>query len=49
MNDQIKRDDQSPEATPTETYTRFAQGVFNVAQVIHQVLQTDLALRMRIS
>jgi len=40
MNDQIKREDQLPEGTPTETYARFAQGVFDVARVIHQELQT---------
>jgi hypothetical protein len=40
MNDQIKREDQLPEETPTETYARFAQGVFDVARVIHQELQT---------
>jgi arginyl-tRNA synthetase len=39
-NDQIKREDQLPEETPTETYARFAQRVFDVARVIHQELQT---------
>jgi hypothetical protein len=40
MNDQIKREDQLPEEAPTETYARFAQGVFDVARVVHQELQT---------
>ena len=38
MNDQIKREDQLPEETQTESYARFAQGVFAVARVIQQEL-----------
>jgi len=40
MNEQIKKEDQLFEETSTETYARFAQGVFNVVRVIHQELQT---------
>src|SRR3981189_2557209 len=40
MNDQIKREDHLPEETQTEAYARFAQGVFDVARVIHHELQT---------
>jgi hypothetical protein len=40
MNDQIKKEDRLPIETMTETYARFAQGIFDVVRVIQQELRT---------